>query len=45
VFAATQRSTLKLRLFLESLASSFAGDPPWDQALIDRGLIPAKIIE
>jgi hypothetical protein len=32
-------------LFIESLSASFAGDPPWDRALIDEGLIPAEIIE
>jgi DNA-binding transcriptional LysR family regulator len=45
VFPRTHRGTFKLRLFLESLSASFAGDPPWDRALIDRGLIPAEIIE
>jgi DNA-binding transcriptional LysR family regulator len=44
VFPSTQRSTFKLRLFLDSLTSSFPGEPPWDQALIDRGLLPATLI-
>ena len=44
-YPTTVRSSLKLKLFLDSLNSSFAGVPPWDQALIDRGLLPAAIIE
>jgi hypothetical protein len=39
------RSSLKLKLFLETLDHSFAGVPPWDQALIDRGLLSPAIIE
>jgi DNA-binding transcriptional LysR family regulator len=45
VFPHTHRGTFKLRLFIESLAANFAGEPPWDQALIERGLIPTEIIE
>jgi DNA-binding transcriptional LysR family regulator len=41
----TVRSALKLKLFLEMLTKSFSGVPPWDQALIERGLLPAAIIE
>jgi DNA-binding transcriptional LysR family regulator len=41
----TVRSSLKLKLFLETLEQSFSGMPPWDQALIERGLIPSAIIE
>ena len=41
----TVRSSLKLKLFLETLEQSFSGVPPWDQALIERGLIPSTIIE
>jgi DNA-binding transcriptional LysR family regulator len=44
-YPATVRSSLKLKLFLETLNASFSGVPPWDQALIDRKLIPAAIIE
>jgi hypothetical protein len=44
-YPTTVRSSLKLKLFLESLNSSFSGVPPWDQALIDRGLLPTEIIE
>jgi DNA-binding transcriptional LysR family regulator len=41
----TVRSSLKLKLFLEMLTKSFSGVPPWDEPLIERGLIPAAIIE
>lgn len=44
-YPASVRSSLKLKLFLEVLTTSFAGLPPWDQALIERGLLPADIIE
>ena len=44
-YPATVRSSLKLKLFLETLNASFSGVPPWDQSLIDRKLIPAAIIE
>ncbi|MBL8330226.1 MAG: LysR family transcriptional regulator [Rubrivivax sp.] len=39
------RSALKLKLFLEALVRSFAGTPPWDAALIERGLIGAELVE
>jgi hypothetical protein len=39
------RSALKLKLFLDMLDQSFAGVPPWDAALIARGLLSAEIIE
>jgi DNA-binding transcriptional LysR family regulator len=41
----TVRSSLKLKLFLDVLDQSFSGVPPWDEALIGRGLIPSTIIE
>ena len=44
-YPTTVRSSLKLKLFLETLTASFSGVPPWDQALIDRGLLPVSIIE
>lgn len=44
-YPASVRSSLKLKLFLEVLTTSFAGLPPWDHALIERGLLPAEIIE
>jgi DNA-binding transcriptional LysR family regulator len=39
------RSSLKLKLFLEALVQSFPGTPPWDRALIERGLIDEGLIE
>jgi len=46
VYPPTHRGTLKLKVFLESLAASFAeGPPPWDRALIRRGLIPEAFLE
>ncbi len=39
-YPAAMRSSLKLRFFLEMLNESFpSGEPPWDQALLDAGLI------
>lgn len=46
VYASTLRGAFKLRLFIESLGSSFGGgEPPWDKALIERGLIAADLLE
>lgn len=46
VYARTQKGIYKLRLFVEMLANEFAGgDPPWDQVLIERGQLPAGLIE
>ena len=44
-YPASVRSSLKLKLFLETLTESFARVPPWDVALIDAGKIPAEIID
>jgi DNA-binding transcriptional LysR family regulator len=44
-YPATVRSALKLKLFLDVLEQSFSGPPPWDEALIARGLMPATIVE
>jgi DNA-binding transcriptional LysR family regulator len=41
----TVRGALKLKLFLEGLTGSFSGTPPWDAALIERGLIAGSLIE
>jgi DNA-binding transcriptional LysR family regulator len=39
-YPALMRSSLKLRFFLEMLNESFhSGEPPWDQALLEAGLI------
>jgi len=43
-YPTTVRSSLKLKLFLESLSTSFADVPPWDQPLIDRGLVASTIL-
>jgi DNA-binding transcriptional LysR family regulator len=46
VYPRTQRGAFKLRLFIEALAGEFGGsDPPWDVPLIERGLMPARLIE
>jgi DNA-binding transcriptional LysR family regulator len=46
VFYPTQvRRTLKLKLFLELLATHFSGVPPWDAALITAGLLPERVID
>jgi len=42
---ASVRSSLKLKLFLELLTASFSGVPPWDRALIERGLLPEQVID
>ena len=39
------RSSLKLKIFLDALVTSFAGTPPWDAALIERALIAEALIE
>jgi len=44
-YPTTQRNSLKLRLFLELLAESFTGTPPWDEVLIEKGLLSAQLIE
>jgi DNA-binding transcriptional LysR family regulator len=41
VYPASQRGALKLKLFLEALATAPADEPPWDRALVAGGLIPA----
>ena len=44
-YPSAQRNSLKLKLFLEILTESFASTPPWDEALIAKGLLDAAIIE
>ena len=39
------RSSLKLKLFLDSLVRSFAGTPPWDATLLSAGLLPERLVE
>ncbi|HEY9064871.1 MAG TPA: LysR family transcriptional regulator [Burkholderiaceae bacterium] len=46
VYPRSLRGAYKLRLFIEGLTASFSvGEPPWDRALIDRGLISAELID
>jgi len=46
VYARTHRGAFKLRLFIEALAASYAvGMPPWDQPLIEAGLLPEGLLE
>jgi DNA-binding transcriptional LysR family regulator len=45
VYSTAQRGTLKLRMFLETLSAAFPGEPPWDAALIERGLIGPEQID
>jgi len=46
VYPRTQRGAFKLKLFIETLAASFAlGGPPWDRASIEPGCIPSELIE
>ena len=45
VYAGTSRNAFKLKLFIESIAAEFTREPPWDAALIDKGLLPARLIE
>ncbi|MFM2066663.1 MAG: hypothetical protein RLZZ584_1572 [Pseudomonadota bacterium] len=45
-YPALMRSSLKLRFFLEMLNESFhGGEPPWDRALLEAGLIAAPLVE
>jgi DNA-binding transcriptional LysR family regulator len=44
-YPAQVRRTLKLKLFLELLAQKFSGVPPWDQRLIDAGLLAETVID
>lgn len=39
VYPVAQRGQLKLSLFLEELSVTFQDVPPWDRALIERGLL------
>lgn len=46
VYPRTQRGAYKLRLFIESIAAHFAGgEPPWDRALIARGMLQPGLLE
>ena len=45
VYPQSHRSGVKLRLFIDSLVERFAGVAPWDQVLINTGLLGSEIIE
>lgn len=45
VYARTSRSSLKLKLFVEHITTAFSRVPPWDAALIAKGLLPVELIE
>jgi DNA-binding transcriptional LysR family regulator len=45
VYAGTSRNAFKLKLFIEHIAAEFTRIPPWDAALIEKGLIPEKLVE
>lgn len=45
VYARSHRGGAKLRLFAEGLQARFAGEPPWDRALTDKGLLPRSLVE
>lgn len=45
VYARTQRSNTKLRLFMEHLFANFAGEPSWDRALVERSLLQASHVD
>jgi DNA-binding transcriptional LysR family regulator len=44
VYAGTSRNAFKLRLFIEHITAAFSRVPPWDAAMIERGLLPADLI-
>jgi len=45
VYAGTSRNAFKLKLFIEHIAAAFAPVPPWDAALIEKGLLPRETVE
>ena len=45
VYAGTSRNAFKLKLFIEHIAAAFGRVPPWDAALIERGLLPADLVQ
>jgi DNA-binding transcriptional LysR family regulator len=45
-YPTTVRSALKLKLFLDVLEKGFAGAvPAWDRPLLERGLLPERLID
>lgn len=45
VYAGTSRNAFKLKLFMEHITSAFGRVPPWDAALIERGILPRELVE
>lgn len=45
VYPRSHRGGAKLRLFAEALQARFAGEPPWDRALTESGLLPRTLID
>lgn len=45
VYAGTSRNAFKLKLFIEHITEAFGRVPPWDLALIERGMLPGELIE
>jgi hypothetical protein len=45
VYSLGHRGEAKLKLFAESLQARFAGEPPWDRALTEKGLLPQPLID
>ncbi|MBT2321322.1 LysR family transcriptional regulator [Variovorax paradoxus] len=44
VYAGTSRNAFKLKLFIEHITAAFTRVPPWDAAMIERGLLPETLI-
>ncbi len=44
VYAGTSRNAFKLRLFIEHVTAAFSRVPPWDAAMVERGLLPPGLI-
>lgn len=45
VYPATSRNAFKLRLLIEHIMTAYSRVPPWDAELVDRGLLPERVIE
>jgi DNA-binding transcriptional LysR family regulator len=45
VYSSSHRGGTKLRLFAEGLQARFAGEPPWDRALTESGLLPKPLAD
>lgn len=45
VYPRSHRGGAKLKLFAEALQARFAGEPPWDRALTESGVLPRTLID